>query len=290
MEYSGARRAGEIIVGVDPRDDWQRALDWAVDQAAVEGRALTIVHAVEASEELWHDAHGHDNRIGVEERAAPTQLLVDRARERALTRAPGLTVHESLHRGSPRSVLTAAATGAHLLVIGARRHRGPWARVFGTVGTAVTRHPSCPVVVVRTDHPGRVHNGVLVGVDETEHSQAALRFAYRQASLHRWPLTALHVAPDPIPDYGPDAHVQEQLQLAEAVAGSAEEFPDVPAATRVVFGEPAGCLLRAGMSMNLIVLGAHHGATMSDVLLGSVVVPVVERARCAVAVVPAAWA
>jgi nucleotide-binding universal stress UspA family protein len=38
--------------------------------------------------------------------------------------------------------------------------------------------------------------------------------------------------------------------------------------------------------MNLVVLGAHHGPLATDLLRGSVVAPVVQKAPCPVAVVP----
>ncbi|MFC7493569.1 MULTISPECIES: universal stress protein [unclassified Nocardioides] len=277
---------GAIVVGLDARDTWTRTLDWAVDQALVEKRPLTLVHAVDAAEDLWHDTQGRDTRIGVLPAPSAGQLLLDRARARALERAPRLTVDEVLHSGTPRDVLATAAHDAHLLVIGARNHRGPWVRLFGSTTTAISRRPPCAVVVVRPDHPTRVHSGVLVGVDDTRHSQAALRFAFVQASLHRWPLTVMHVAPEILLTERPDERPEERLHLANALSGTPEDFPDVPLRSVVAYGEPAGCLLDAGRSMNLVVVGAHHGRRMSDVLQGSVVAPLVERARCAVAVVP----
>jgi nucleotide-binding universal stress UspA family protein len=191
-----------------------------------------------------------------------------------------------VHTGSPPGVLAAAAAEAHLLVIGARDHRWLWARVFGTVGTTIARRPPCAVVVVHDGHPGRVRRGVLVGVDDTAFSQPALRFAFQQASLHGWPLTVLHVAPDGLIDQRPDDRELERFHLASALAGETEMFPDVNVTASVVRGEPATCLLRAGAAMNLVVVGAHHGRPASDLLRGSVVVPVVERARSDVAIVP----
>lgn len=283
----GRARRAAVVVGLDSRDSWVHALDWAVDQAVLEHRPLTIVHAVQAAEELWHDPEGRDTRIGVTT-SSPAQLLLDQARARALERAPDLTVHELLQSGSARDVLSTAAADAHLLVIGAREHRGAWVRLFGSAGTAIARRPPCAVVVVHHNHPGRVHSGVVAGVDETEHSQSALRFAFEQAAEHRWPLTVVHVTPQVRPgrerrrpDERPD------LPLASALSGAAEDFPDVSVRTVVERGDdPAGRLLRAGRSANLIVVGAHHGRPVSDVLHGSVVTPVVSRARCPVAVVP----
>ena len=169
-------------------------------------------------------------------------------------------------------------------MIGARRHRSLWARLFGTTSSAVADEPPCPVVAVHETHPGDVRRGVLLGLDDTEHTRGAVRFAFEQASLTDRPLTAIHVAPHVGEEGAPDA--ERELAVSEALAGLREEFPDVPVRTAVERGDPTDVLLRTGQSMHLIVLGAHHRRPISELLLGSVVAPVVEQAACPVAVVP----
>ncbi|GAB6987694.1 universal stress protein [Nocardioides pyridinolyticus] len=276
----------DIVVGLDTHDTWQDAVDWAADQAARENRALTLVHVADSAEELWHDASGHERRIGVVQIQTAGELVLDRARTRVAERTPGVPVHVVLRGGGVRDGLHAVAQGAHLLVVGSRRHRTLWSRLAGTRGAAVTRRPPCPAVVVHAVHPGEVRRGVLVGIDDTEHAAAALRFAFRQASLTGRPLTVVHVAPEAV--YGaPTDEDDQQLSVAEAVAGLREQFPDVPVRTTVERGDPAAVLLGCGRRMNLIVLlGAQHRRPVVEVLLGSVVGPVVDRATCPVAVVP----
>uniref|UniRef100_UPI0025F36893 universal stress protein n=1 Tax=Nocardioides sp. TaxID=35761 RepID=UPI0025F36893 len=84
----------------------------------------------------------------------------------------------------------------------------------------------------------------------------------------------------------PEDDPEERRYLAEAVAGLHETYPDVHVQTVVGRGDPAAGILDAGRRMNLIVLGAHEGRSLADLLLGSVVSPVVEQADCPVAVVP----
>ena len=40
--------AGAVVVGIDESEASAKALDWAADQAALEGRALTLVYATGA--------------------------------------------------------------------------------------------------------------------------------------------------------------------------------------------------------------------------------------------------
>lgn len=274
-----------IVVGLDAHDGWEQTVDWAADEAAREGGAITLVHVTSVAEELWHDPAGRDQRPGPHP-LTTAELLLDRARARVAARRPGVPVQAVLRRGGVRDELHATARDARLLVVGSRRHRTVWSRLFGTTGSSLTRRPPCPAVVVHQMHPGEVRRGVLVGVDGTEHSLPALRFAFRQASSTHRPLTVVHVAPA----LGGDrtGRSDHRRMLAEAVAGFREEFPDVPVTSTVEDGDPVPVILRAGRAMHLIVLGAHHHRPASELLLGSVVAPIVERATCPVAVVPAA--
>lgn len=274
-----------IVVGLDAHDTWQEAVDWAADQAALENRAVTLVHVADSADELWHDSSGPERRLGVVQTPTVGELVLDRARSRVAERAPGVPVHAVLRGGGIRDELHAMAQDAHLLVVGSRQRRTLWSRVAGTIGSSVARRPPCPVVVVHGMHPGEVRRGVLVGIDDTEHAVTALRFAFRQASSTGRPLTVVHVAPEPT--YGtPTDEDEQELTVSEAVAGLREEFPDVPVRTTVERGDPSTVLLDRGRRMHLIVLGAHHRRPIAQLLLGSVVEPVVERATCPVAVVP----
>ncbi|HEU5036605.1 MAG TPA: universal stress protein [Nocardioides sp.] len=278
---------GTIVVGVDTHDTWQDAADWAADQAVLDGRGVTLVHVADTTEEIWHDPAGHDTRIGLAEAVSAPQQVLEQARTRVVARAPHLAVHTVLRGGGVRDALRTVAQDAHLLVLGARRHRTLWSRLAGTVGAGVVRRPPCPAVVVHPTNPVLVHRGVLAAVDDTARSDAVLRFAFRQASQRGLPLTVLHVAPEPT--YGPPADDPEEARyLAEVVAGLREVWPDVPAQTVIGRGDPSAGILDAGRRMNLVVLGAHEGRSLADLLLGSVVSPVVERADCPVAVVPPA--
>lgn len=276
------RTTGAIAVGVDG-SVWSRsALTWAIDQAAVEHRPLLLVHAG----------------------AAPDRAVLDRACAEAMRRFPALEVHRLLSSSSPHDLLSELSAEAAMVVLGSRG-RGPVRSLFlGSVGVAVTRHASCPVVVVRPGNPGIVRNGVLVGVDG-ERSQRALDFAFRQASLHAMPLTVLHTfvdsmvfgptpgAPVMVPAMAPlmlDARQQdlenERLVLSECLSGMQETYPDVRVSAELARGFPQELLLQRAARMNLIVVGSHVGRSAAGLAFGSVSASMVEHATCPVAVVP----
>jgi nucleotide-binding universal stress UspA family protein len=286
--------AGTIVVGVDGSQSANRALEWAVDQAVGEHRALTLAHATPSMETMLLDWAGDgDPRVGDAIRANGHDLL-DQARGAVALRAPDLEVRDVLRVADPRELLFALSEDAAMVVLGSRG-RGPVrSLLLGSVGVALSRHARCPVIIHRPSNPGKVRHGILAGIDRSERSQAVLEFAFAQASLRALPLKVLHSfwgvqgavgAPGWV-----DVHSREfdeqRLLIAELVFGMAEKFPDVRAEIELTRGYAGDCLVREGARMNLIVVGAHHRSTVSDILPGSVATAVLERATCPVAVVP----
>jgi len=286
--------AGSIVVGVDGSASGGRALGWAVDQALAEKRPLTLVHAVSPAGAVWMDQAGMDHRLGLEAMRTSAQQLLESVRADVTERAPSVEVHEVLRVADPRDLLLELSEKAAMVVVGSRG-RGPLrSLLLGSVGVAVTRHASCPVVVHRPGHPGLVRNGVLVGADGSPGSLLTLEFAYRMASLRQLPLTVLHCSWDVLRTTGTPELVaasaaaveEERLLLAESMAGLGERYPDVRVRTELARGLADVALTTAGERMDLIVVGAHHGGVAAEILFGSVASSVLEHATSPAAVVP----
>ena len=291
--------SGTIVVGVDGSSSAARALEWATDQAVHEHRPLTLVHGVGPSGVVWIDQHGPDHRVAVEAMREEARIVLDDALAAVLHRAPGLEVHQVLRVADGRQALLDESKDAAMMVVGSRG-RGPVkSLLLGSVGVAVTRHAACPVVVVRPHNPGLVRQGVLVGVDGSAPAPEMLEFAYRMASQRGLPLTVMHCfwvahpissGDEAVGDEAVGGEVddleEQRLLVAESVSGMAEKFPDVPVRTEIERGLADEALVRAGAHMDLVVVGAHHGSTMSEIVYGSVAASVVEHASCPVAVVP----
>ena len=132
---------------------------------------------------------------------------------------------------------------------------------------------------------------MLVGVDGASGLGEVLRFAFRQASLRRLPLTVQHSSWDPQAsgvypsDHPTDVERQHPL-VAEEVAGLSEEFPDVRVKRAWAPGHPVDCLVREGSRMDLLVVGRREDGALSRVTHSSIATRVVEHATCPVAVVP----
>ena len=289
--------AGTIVVGIDGSSWSDRALDWATDQAALEQRPLTLVHAMPsmgAQSMGLYASSGLDFARLLTDAQAGAQKMLDAAAARARDRAPALDVHSTLSEADPRSVLLALGEQAAMIVVGSRG-RGPVASLLlGSVSVSVSKHASCPVVVQRSTRPSRPGHRIVVGVDGSETSLPAIEFAYRMASFRAAPLTVLHcystagpVAPSPDGGPWPDLEAEHAL-VAESLAGMAEKFPEVEVAVHLVSGFADQGLVAASPDYDLVVIGHHPIGRLNDLVYGSVAPAVLEHADGAVAVVPSA--
>lgn len=290
--------AGTIVVGLDGSSGSEGAVDWAAQQARLEHRPLTLVHAVPsvfAAGSAWLDTTGIDQaQLALDLRTAGAALLAS-VEERIRRTAPDIEIHRVLRPVDAREALLDLAPGAAMIVVGSRG-RGPLASLLlGSVSVAVSKHAPCPVVVIRPQDPSIARRGILVGVDATGQSQAAIEFAYRTASLRSLPLTVLHCfwdavalaagAPRDVAD--DDTTVEDQrLLLAESVSGMGELFPDVSVRLQLTRGFADQRLVRDSPDLDLIVVGSHRVSLLNELVYGTVAPTVVEHASCAVAVVP----
>jgi len=289
---------GSIVVGVDGSACAGLALDWAVRQAGLEGRPLTILYAAHlggSGEAGLAGLPGIDlGQVLGDLRACGDELLAIAAQRAALL-DPQVVVDTVLSTEDPRSALLHLAERASMLVIGSRGRGTIASLLLGSVSVTVSKRASCPVVVVRHDESRPVGQGVLVGVDGTAETLPAVEFAYQMASLRGLPLTAVHIFWDSAQlartqqQIGDDEPGFEDLRalLSESVAGMREKYPDVQDRLTLACGFRDRALVLASHTMDLVVVGSCRRGFIDDVVRGSVAPTVVEYAGCNVAVVPA---
>lgn len=275
---------GTVVVGLDGSPSADRALDWAIDHAVRERRQLTLAHGSDLARTAWADPTGVNIQALAEARRSDAQALLEKARQHVAHRAPELSVHHALWVTDPRSMLLELAETAYTVVVGSRGHGPVRSLLLGSVGVAVVRHATCPVVVVRPGNPGLVRNGVVVGADGSPASRTIVELAYHHASLRGLPLTIVHGALDLWP---PDATADDlRLPVLEPLSGLAEKYPDVPTRFELVKDDPAAVLVEMSSRMDLVVVGAHHAGRLATLLTGSVALSVVEHAESPVVVAP----
>jgi nucleotide-binding universal stress UspA family protein len=147
--------------------------------------------------------------------------------------------------------------------------------------------------------PGGAHplfaGHIVVGVDGSPSSRAALEFAFGYAAEHRRPVAAVHVEPkmEAVVSFDDSARELQLGAAPAALAFLAEEvepwqhkYPDV-AVKRAVFGGRAlAGLLRAATGSELLCLGSS-GSGWAGRLPGSVTHDAIDRAPCPVAIIHA---
>lgn len=286
--------AHTIVVGVDGSETSDRAVDWAAEQARLEGRDLTLVQAtgaVGAAALLWLDQAGVDSDVARAGVRRDAEELLTAAGDRAMAVAPDVRVRGVVAELDPREALLELAPNAAMVVVGSRGRGQVKSLLLGSVAHALSRDPVCPVVVLRPAGESVVRRGVLVGVDSSGTSTAALAFAYRQASLRRRPLRVVHCIWDARAssgEVGPDeeGYDAERLLLSQTVAGMAEQYPDVGVEPVIARGMVDRVLVRLAEQAELVVVGVHDRGGVAGLVRGRTASIVTEQSSGIVAVVP----
>ncbi|MCU1629241.1 MAG: UspA protein [Pseudonocardia sp.] len=291
--------ARPVVVGVDGSESALNAVRWAAGEAQRRGAILRLVNAVG-----WTSTP-HVANIGLGQAAYHKGLMLlansqlDAAAESARTAVPGLEIEKEARDGYPPPILTDESKHAELLVVGNRGRGGFLGLMAGSVAVTMAACAACPVVVVReslSESPGSHGDSatasVIVGVDGSPSSQAALAFAFDEALLRRAPLVAVHTWLDQMLEPTTAALIDwvaieadQHALLAEQLEGWAEKFPDVKV-TRVVARDlPARTLVEQSKRAQLVVVGSRGRGGIAGLLLGSVSQALVHHADCAVAVI-----
>ncbi|MEU3985329.1 universal stress protein [Streptomyces sp. NPDC026672] len=144
----------------------------------------------------------------------------------------------------------------------------------------------------RREEAGRI----VVGVDGSDSSKRALRWAARQAELTQgvleavtaWDVPQFHGALGWLPpSSGDTAALEEQARrdLAQAVEETLGAESPVEVRTEVRYGTAASVLLDASRGASLLVVGSRGLGGFSGLLLGSVAQHCTQHASCPVVVI-----
>ncbi|WP_010696743.1 universal stress protein [Saccharopolyspora spinosa] len=266
-------------MGVDGSEDSVRAAAWAVAEVGHRSAPLRLV--------IVNDDPA---------RADYAEKAVQKAAAKCRAQAPHLNIDAEAVSGHPVEELLRRSAEAQLVVLGKRGQGGFTDALLGGVSSAVATHASCPVVVVRKGVPTTV-GPVVAGVDGSESSLAALRFAFEEAAGRAAELVVMQVWREegllavPLPPFD-RAKVQREIEraLAEQTAFLREEFPKVRTREVAQRGHPVSALADAGRDAQLLVVGHRGRGGFDGLYLGSVAAGVLHHAPCPVAVVRSAEA
>jgi nucleotide-binding universal stress UspA family protein len=215
--------------------------------------------------------------------------------------APQVEMSTELVTGGAAEQLVGRSASAELVVLGSRGLGGFTGLLVGSIAVAVSTHALCPVIVVREAQPQADradHAPIVVGVDGSAASDAALEFAFETAALRGAPVLAVRAWRDALVDATrltvliaasvEAIEAEEQRLLSEQVAARAQACPDVPVRRLLSRDGPAPALIAQSASAQLVVVGTRGRGGFRSLLLGSTSQSLIYHAECPVAVIPPA--
>lgn len=137
---------------------------------------------------------------------------------------------------------------------------------------------------------------VVVGIDGSEQSDRAVRYAVEEARRRGVGITLVHAVHETAPMAAmlPLYSVESFAEVGRRLVGDAERLaleihPDVEVGTSVKGGSRVGVLVDAGKHASRIVLGHRSRSLAGRVLTSSTTTGVAARAHCPVVSVPEMW-
>jgi len=143
---AGSSAGMRVVVGVDASEESKEALRWAKRYSEITGATLEVVHA-------WHLAEEHAWLQSLPPPAGPTDVARDALKkvvEDVVGSHPSFEVRTAVIEGHTARVLTEAAKGAVLLVVGSTGFGGFDGLLLGSVSQQCAAHASCSVLIVRS--------------------------------------------------------------------------------------------------------------------------------------------
>jgi nucleotide-binding universal stress UspA family protein len=260
-----------ILVGIDGTPGSRNALDQALRMGQLTHRPvrlLTVWSATIPPVSPLGAGYLYDPVQEREAAASAARRLLDEELSMGLDRLVSgdpVAVSVEAREGSVGQQVVEAADSAVVVVLGTRG-RGRLTSLLGCVAH-VLHHAPCPVVVVPG---GPSYEGpfrrVVVGIDASEHSRVALKWAYRLARLEGSELVVLHaVSLDAQP-----VRTAERASWHRSVMESLPEEPGVPVFVELPKGRPHDVLARSVRPGDLLVVGSRGAGAVGGIVLGSV--------------------
>ena len=139
--------------------------------------------------------------------------------------------------------------------------------------------------------------GILVGIDGSGHSQRALEWAMKEASLRSTTVTVLAVHPTARGFFSDNSAFPQDKELTDRVRDAAQAEIDklvsqigdagkVSVTVKAVNGIPVEELVNASRDADILVLGSRGAGGFSHLRLGSTSTQVAHHAHCPVLIVP----
>ena len=286
-----------VVVGVDGSPESSAAARWAADAAVHRHQELQLIYSGFLPV-LGYPTMGYPIDFVEQADQQGRNLLTNVMRE-IKARQPGLTLTAEHVQSDPRQALVDASRTASLTVLGNRGGGRLQHVMVGSVALHVAAHAYSPVAVIPKDDHQLGSGPILVGVDGSANSTAAIAFAFDEAAVRGVDLVAVLTFDDWAaqglagrPLESSIAGTQEHhAVMSEELAGWREKYPDVEVTERVYRGQAADCLVGfaehapAAQRAQMIVVGSRGRGGLTGLFLGSTSHALISHASCPVVVV-----
>jgi nucleotide-binding universal stress UspA family protein len=281
-----------IVVGIDETPAAADAARFAVEEGALRGWPVTAVLCW-----TYPGRHGEGPLEPTPEGTRPPSPALDHLLEEALGARAGAIAEKVDEVDFAVAGLLHHVDPGDLLVLGPGARGLAHGLVRGSTTQRCLHDSPCPVAVVH-QRPAGAHRPtrVVVGVDGSPTSQAALRWGLAEARarsvpaqvVHAWeiPIMARRSPLDPI-DPAPHRRAA-RATLDQVVADAGPAADGVPVETILVEGPAADVLLDHSERGDLVVVGTRGIGGVAGILLGSTALRLSQLAPSPVVVVPEA--
>ena len=287
-----------IVVGVDGSESSQAALEWAVAEAKLRGTPVTALMAWGYLDQ--HHVPAEDRSFDPDYDEASARDALAQYVDDVLGPEAAADVELRPSCDLPFRALLEAGGDAEVLVVGARGRGGFAGLLLGSVSQKVLHHAPCPVAVIRAGHGPSPKDGegrIVVGVDGSPNSDAALRWAITEARrrdasvevVHAWHLPFVAPYPYVSGDLDTATFERDAHEVLDQAVRRAKPAPQDRITTLLSLSGPSSLLLEASKGADLIVVGSHGRSGVKAALLGSISHQVTLHATCPVVVVPEGW-
>ena len=281
-----------LIVGFDGSENSRTALRWAAAEAEVRQASVSAVssYAMPPIMNLYGIGTAGAAATALERLGETCTESLHLAVAESAARHPSVHFDEHVVVEQPVDYLVGATTDADLVVVGANGLGAVKHFLLGSVTGALLHKSACPIVVVPAAL-GTQRNRVIVGVDSSHSSNAALQFAADEADRLSSELLVVHAWQYPYTISGEGASSRTDLCRVDAalVLDEAVEFARDRMAgnvvRRLVDANAAQALLDASAEGDMLVVGSRGRGGFRSMLLGSVAHAVSVNAPCPVVVV-----
>lgn len=269
-------KPGIWVVGIDGSPAARHAALWAASHIDGRGSGLHLLTA-------WHTPFlaplavwGGPSTSSPDAFEAHTHEQLDRL-ARELRSSVDVAVETIVCRGGAAASLLDAAGHGSLLVVGTRGRGGFSRLALGSTSTQCATHAEIPTAVIPAGAPIGSVRRIVVGVDGSDNSIAAARWAIDFAvagttieCVMAWDVTPLVASEQAFVIPETTDVVRRRFRAQIAALRQSTDRRDVDIVERFEDGLPRTVLRGAAHEGDLFVMGARGQGAISSLLLGSV--------------------